>query len=130
MVVTLAYSSPAGLSMWSLKKSSITREKTSGSKKAARKKMAIISCPILPKRQMSVQEFKDWLMKYDADHDGRISQEELQHALRSLHTWFTWWKSRDAMKEADHNRNGNIDKDEIEKLVIYAQKNLNMKIHA
>ncbi|KAK1263584.1 hypothetical protein QJS04_geneDACA021736 [Acorus gramineus] len=84
----------------------------------------------LPKREITVEEFKAWLKQFDSDRDGRISKEELQQALRSLHAWSTWWKTREGMKVADVNRNGQIEKEEIEKLVNYANKHLHMKICA
>ncbi|OVA15804.1 EF-hand domain [Macleaya cordata] len=86
----------------------------------------------LPNREMSVDEFKAWLRRFDMDHDGQISREELQAALHSLNAWFAWWKARRGMKEADINRNGHIDnktKDEMDKLVNYAQQHLHMKIY-
>nr|DAD41247.1 TPA_asm: hypothetical protein HUJ06_015570 [Nelumbo nucifera] len=95
--------------------------------------MAIVCCvpagPALPNRDMTVKEFKAWLKRFDSDHDGRISREELKQALRSLHTWFAWWKARQGMKEADSNRNGQIeDAQEMARLVAFAQQHLHMKI--
>lgn len=92
--------------------------------------MAIICCiPVQPNREMTVDEFKAWLRRFDADHDGRINYEELNEALRSLRIWFGWWKARQGMKVADSNQNGQIDDaKEIDKLVNYAQQRLNMKI--
>lgn len=81
-------------------------------------------------REMSAEEFKEWLRRFDFDGDGRISREELKEALRSLHMWFGWWKARQGMRAVDSNRNGQIDDaKEIENLVIYAQKQLHMKIY-
>lgn len=93
--------------------------------------MAIMRCiQVQPGQEMTVEEFKTWLRRYDTDHDGRISREELKEALRSLHVWFTWWKARQGMKEADTNRNGQIDSaKETERLVNFAQQRLHMKIY-
>ncbi|RZC54875.1 hypothetical protein C5167_013730 [Papaver somniferum] len=95
--------------------------------------MAIMCCiQTLPNREMSVEEFKAWLRRFDRDHDGRTSREELKAALQSLHAWNAWWKARKGMKEADTNGNGHIDnkaKDEMDKLVKYAQQHLHMKIY-
>jgi calmodulin len=79
---------------------------------------------------MTVEQFKAWLRRFDADHDGSISHEELKEALQSLRIWFGWWKARQGMKEADSNHNGQIDNPkEIEKLVNYAQQRLHVKIY-
>ncbi|TMW82544.1 hypothetical protein EJD97_005668 [Solanum chilense] len=96
--------------------------------------MAIMSCfevPVQqPDRDMSVQEFKVWIKQFDMDHDKRISTEELTEALESLHMWFSSWKARRVMKDADADHTGFIDnKKEVEKLVKYAQQRLHMKIH-
>ncbi|KAJ0981510.1 hypothetical protein J5N97_009765 [Dioscorea zingiberensis] len=85
-------------------------------------------CVVLPQHEMSIGEFKTWLKQFDMNHDGKISQEELRHALKSLHEWFAWWKAKQGVKDSDVNRNGFIDKEEISKLVIYAEQHLNMKI--
>lgn len=91
--------------------------------------MAIVrSCPALPQREMSLNEFKTWIMRFDADHDRTITKDELKHALHSIRSWFTWWKAREGMKEADVDGDGHIDEKEIEKLAAYAQHHLNMKI--
>ncbi|KAK4360652.1 hypothetical protein RND71_019604 [Anisodus tanguticus] len=67
--------------------------------------MAIMNCFELPVQQpdtdMSVQEFKEWIKQFDTDHDKRISREELTEALESLHMWFSSWKARRVMKDAD-----------------------------
>lgn len=83
---------------------------------------------MLPQREMSINEFRAWIMRFDADRDGSINKDELKHALHSIRSWFTWWKAREAIKEADTNANGQIDAKEIEKLATYAQHHLNMKI--
>ncbi|KAL6224796.1 hypothetical protein ACLB2K_003651 [Fragaria x ananassa] len=93
--------------------------------------MAIMCCiQVQPHQEMTVDEFKAWLRRFDNDHNGQISREELTEALHSLKIWFGWWKSRRVMKQADSNRDGQIDNaKEFEKLVNYAQQNLHMKIY-
>ncbi|KAF8377533.1 hypothetical protein HHK36_030915 [Tetracentron sinense] len=92
--------------------------------------MAIVSCiPVTPNKDMSVHEFKAWLNRFDTDKDGRISREELKQALHNLQVWFGWWKARQGIKEADANGNGRIDREEIDKLITYAQQHLHMKIY-
>ncbi|MBA0576136.1 hypothetical protein Golob_027867, partial [Gossypium lobatum] len=80
--------------------------------------MAIMRCiDVQPSNEMTVDEFKAWLRRFDADHDGRINQEELKEALHSLRVRFGWWKARQGMKEADCNHDGQIENaKEIEKL--------------
>ncbi|KAK5775259.1 hypothetical protein PVK06_043132 [Gossypium arboreum] len=87
--------------------------------------MAIMRCiDVQPSNEMTVDEFKAWLRRFDADHDGRINQEELKEALHSLRVKFGWWKARQGMKEADCNHDGQIENaKEIEKL-IYSQGNI------
>ncbi|KAJ9670767.1 hypothetical protein PVL29_026973 [Vitis rotundifolia] len=92
--------------------------------------MAILCCiQVHPSAEMTVDEFKAWLRRFDSDHDGKFSLEELQEAIGSLQVWFGWWKARQGMKEADSDHNGRIDNSkEMEKLVQYAQHHLHMKI--
>ncbi|KAK9012952.1 hypothetical protein V6N11_023619 [Hibiscus sabdariffa] len=93
--------------------------------------MAIMRCiEAHPSMEMTVDEFKAWLSRFDADHDGQINKEELKDALHSLRVRFGWWKARQGMKEADCNHDGQIESaKEIEKLVNFAQKRLHMKIY-
>ncbi|RRT49290.1 hypothetical protein B296_00029936 [Ensete ventricosum] len=94
--------------------------------------MAFMRGHLLPQKEMTAGEFRAWLRQFDADGDGRISREELQRALRSLHTWFAWWKARAAMKVADVNRNGVIEEEEEEemgRLIAYANERLRIKIY-
>ncbi|KAK9136011.1 hypothetical protein Syun_015341 [Stephania yunnanensis] len=86
--------------------------------------------PVLPRREMTVEEFKTWLNRFDMDMDGKISRDELKQALHSLNSWFGWWKARRVMKEADENGDGHIDNDkEVEKLIAYAERHLSIKIY-
>ncbi|KAE8703765.1 xyloglucan endotransglycosylase hydrolase 2 family protein [Hibiscus syriacus] len=93
--------------------------------------MAIMRCiEVHPSMDMTVDEFKAWLRRFDADHDGRFNEEELKDAMHSLRVRFGWWKAHQGMKEADCNHDGQIESaKEIEKLVNYAQKRLHMKIY-
>ncbi|PIA46328.1 hypothetical protein AQUCO_01500091v1 [Aquilegia coerulea] len=80
------------------------------------------------KRQMTIEEFKQWLKQFDYDGDGRISKEELREALRSVGGWFTTWKSGRGIKSADTNGNGYIDDTEINNLISFAEKRFGVKI--
>ncbi|KAF9603878.1 hypothetical protein IFM89_038136 [Coptis chinensis] len=81
-----------------------------------------------PKKNMTVEEFKQWLSQFDADGDGRISKTELREAIRSLGVWFSSWRARNGLLAADENHNGFVDENEMEHLVAFAQKKLGVKI--
>ncbi|KAA3476446.1 polcalcin Phl p 7-like [Gossypium australe] len=81
------------------------------------------------KREMTIDEFKRWLKKFDDDKDGRISRDELADAIRvSRGGWFTRRKSKCIIRSVDANRNGFIDDNEIKNLAEFAEKYLNVKI--
>ncbi|MFQ6642145.1 hypothetical protein Gotur_018325 [Gossypium turneri] len=56
--------------------------------------------------------FKQWLKKFDADNDGRISKEELLSAIYETGGQFAWCKSRRAIKSADADGSGFIEENE------------------
>ncbi|KAL5992777.1 hypothetical protein ACLOJK_013696 [Asimina triloba] len=78
--------------------------------------------------EMTIDNFKAWLKRFDINGDGRISRDELQKAIHTAGVWFSWLKSAQALKQADANHNGFIEDDEIENLVAFAHKSLGMKI--
>ncbi|KAJ6971720.1 hypothetical protein NC653_032305 [Populus alba x Populus x berolinensis] len=90
--------------------------------------MAIKTCCISVdgKRVMSIEQFKRWLRKFDADKDGKISRKELEDAIPG--GWFTRWKGKRRIRSADSNGNGFIDESEINNLVEFAHKYLGVKI--
>ncbi|PPD84000.1 hypothetical protein GOBAR_DD19046 [Gossypium barbadense] len=53
-----------------------------------------------------MDEFKQWLKKFDADNDGRISKEEFLSAIYETGGQFAWCKSRRAIKSADAEGSG------------------------
>ncbi|XP_048130562.1 calmodulin-like protein 5 [Rhodamnia argentea] len=77
---------------------------------------------------MTKEEFKKWLATFDTNKDGRISKEELRHAIRATGAWFPWLKANKAVHAADTNGDGFIDENEMNNLVDYAEKHLNVKI--
>lgn len=81
------------------------------------------------KYQMTVEEFKIWLMKFDVDMDGRISQKELRQAIRSCGGWFSSWKSGRGMSEADLNASGYLDEHEIDCLLDFAETSMGFKFY-
>ncbi|KAG5573486.1 hypothetical protein H5410_063252 [Solanum commersonii] len=81
------------------------------------------------KIEMSLQEFKKWIKRFDTDKDGRISKEELREAIRTnVDGWFRRLKGSHDIKGADANGNGYIDENEFNNLVEFAQKNLGVRI--
>uniref|UniRef100_A0ACD5XYA4 Uncharacterized protein n=1 Tax=Avena sativa TaxID=4498 RepID=A0ACD5XYA4_AVESA len=90
--------------------------------------MAFMRYRGLPQGEVTAEEFWAWLRQFDADHDGRISREELQQALRSLNLWFAAWKAREGVRAADANRDGVVGAEEAGRLFAFAQRQLGVKI--
>lgn len=82
------------------------------------------------KVEVSMDEFKKWLKKFDENRDGRISADELREAIRATGGRFCRWKANRVLKSIDTNSNGFIDDTEISKLVILAQKQFGLKVVA
>ncbi|WMV57042.1 hypothetical protein MTR67_050427 [Solanum verrucosum] len=81
------------------------------------------------KIEMSLQEFKKWIKRFDTDKDGKTSKEELYEAVRKNGGgWLSRLKGRRGIKGADANGNGYIDENEFNNLVEFAQKNLGVRI--
>ncbi|KAI3915954.1 hypothetical protein MKW98_004395 [Papaver atlanticum] len=78
--------------------------------------------------QMTLEEFKEWLKKFDSDCDGRISKQELKEVLRRTGGRFTTWKSGRGVRSADANHDGFINENEMSNLVKFASKELGIKI--
>lgn len=83
-------------------------------------------------RLMTLDEFKEWLKKFDEDKDGRISRSELQEAIKFTGSRLAFWKSWLGLRSVDDNGNGNgngfIDDDEISGLADFAHKQLGIKL--
>jgi calmodulin len=81
-------------------------------------------------RGMTVDGFREWLHKFDANNDGRISKHELREALRRQggDRWLATWRCGRAVCHADKNGNGLVDDAEIENLVAFARKELGLRI--
>ncbi|XAR61873.1 hypothetical protein NMG60_11016414 [Bertholletia excelsa] len=82
------------------------------------------------KLEMTLEEIKQWLKKFDADKDGRISREELREAVRSAGGWFSGRRRKVWLRSADANGNGFVDDGEINRLLMFAQKHLGVRIVA
>lgn len=79
-------------------------------------------------RELTIKEFKRWLMRFDTDKDGRISKTELQQLVKATGGWFSGWKGKAGIKAADRNGNGIVDECEIENLIQFAHKELGIRI--
>ncbi|CAA6658878.1 unnamed protein product [Spirodela intermedia] len=90
--------------------------------------MAIKQVPCRRSSELTLEEFKDWLKRFDTDKDGRISKQELRRAIRSLGGRYSGWKSGRGVRGADANGNGFIDDAEIENLISFAQRTLGLRI--
>lgn len=90
--------------------------------------MAFMRYRGLPRGELTAEEFWAWLGQFDADHDGRISREELQRALQSLNLWFASWKAREGLRAADADRDGTVGGAEVGRLFTFAQRQLGIKI--
>jgi Ca2+-binding EF-hand superfamily protein len=90
--------------------------------------MAFMRYRGLPQGELTAEEFWAWLGQFDADHDGRISREELQRALQSLNLWFASWQAREGLRAADADRDGAVGGAEVGRLFAFAQRQLGIKI--
>ncbi|CAA7401618.1 unnamed protein product [Spirodela intermedia] len=77
---------------------------------------------------MTLDEFKNWLKKFDDNNDGRISEEELRNATRSVGCWFSTWRSSRGIRKADFDGNKFVDDDELENLAAFAHRVLGIRI--
>lgn len=80
------------------------------------------------KVEMTLQEFKKWLKKFDGNKDGRISPEEFRVAMRTAGVWFPNFRTKDGLKSADKNHDGFIEENEISNLQDFALKHLGVRI--
>lgn len=79
---------------------------------------------------MTVDEFKEWLRRFDVDRDGRISRDELRRAMRAIRARFTGWRSRQGISYADADGDGYIDDSEIDGLIEYWGRRLGLGVAA
>ncbi|KAL8513951.1 hypothetical protein ACS0TY_013170 [Phlomoides rotata] len=81
------------------------------------------------KVEMSVDEFKKWLKKFDGEQrDRRVSRKAIQEAIRATGGMFSKMKANRILQAIDVDSDGFIDDNEISKLVVFAQKQFNLRI--
>lgn len=80
------------------------------------------------RRELTIKEFKRWLMRFDTDRDGRISRKELRQVVKATGGWFSGLKGSAGIKSADKNGNGFVEEYEIENLIQFAHKELGVRI--
>ncbi|KAI9277547.1 hypothetical protein BY458DRAFT_538914 [Sporodiniella umbellata] len=54
---------------------------------------------------------------FDKNHDGRISQYELEQAMKGLNTHLSAYEIKEMMRTADSNRDGFVDFEEFKQLL-------------
>ncbi|CAO3630960.1 unnamed protein product [Mucor hiemalis] len=72
---------------------------------------------IFTEKDVSDEELMACFKYFDQDHDGRISQKELEVVMSKLNSQLTPKELKDMMHTADINRDGFIDFDEFKQLL-------------
>ncbi|KAI8375050.1 hypothetical protein EDC96DRAFT_497700 [Choanephora cucurbitarum] len=72
---------------------------------------------ILSEKNSDEEEIMSLFRFFDLDHDGRISQKELEQAMKRLDARLTPHELREMMITADTNRDGFVDFDEFKNLL-------------
>lgn len=65
------------------------------------------------------QELLSCFLYFDKDHDGRISQLELEDVMKKLNAKLSPYEIKEMMKTADMNKDGFVDFDEFKQLLTY-----------
>ncbi|EIE91511.1 hypothetical protein RO3G_16222 [Rhizopus delemar RA 99-880] len=65
------------------------------------------------------QELLRCFLYFDKDHDGRISQLELEDVMKKLNAKLSPYEIKEMMKTADMNKDGFVDFDEFKQLLTY-----------
>ncbi|KAM3758247.1 hypothetical protein ACB098_01G029400 [Castanea mollissima] len=65
-------------------------------------------------------ELKKIFKQHDANNDGLLCQAELKKAFRCIGSWIPGFRDSNGIHHADANKDGQIDDQELNKLVEYA----------
>ncbi|TXG52396.1 hypothetical protein EZV62_021565 [Acer yangbiense] len=79
----------------------------------------IVNKPPVPNLPYNETQLHGIFKRYDTDHDGCLSREELTSAFHSLGSIFPGWR---ALHHADANKDGYVSESEFQQLVNYAVK--------
>ncbi|KAG6624678.1 hypothetical protein CIPAW_16G045100 [Carya illinoinensis] len=72
---------------------------------------------------LNEEQLRDQILKkYDVNHDGGLSKEELKAAFQSLGAFLPSWRANRALRHADTNRDGLVSGEELKVLIQYAKK--------
>ncbi|KAI8047348.1 uncharacterized protein B0P05DRAFT_566199 [Gilbertella persicaria] len=72
---------------------------------------------IISEKSVSDEEVMTWFRFFDQDHDGRISQKELEQVMQRFDIYLTPHEMKDMMRTADINRDGFVDFEEFKQLL-------------
>ncbi|CAO3598963.1 unnamed protein product [Absidia cylindrospora] len=75
------------------------------------------TCPHLSNSKYDDDELADCFRAFDTNHDGKISQSELDKVMRKLGEELSKQDIQDMMAEADTNKDGYIDFEEFKRLL-------------
>ncbi|KAH7567410.1 hypothetical protein JRO89_XS07G0068300 [Xanthoceras sorbifolium] len=75
-----------------------------------------------PKLPYNEKELNGVFRRFDTDHDGRLSRQEITNAFHSLGSIVPCWRAWRALRHADANKDGFVSENEFNQLVKYAAK--------
>ncbi|KAG2663701.1 hypothetical protein I3843_16G047200 [Carya illinoinensis] len=71
---------------------------------------------------LTEEQLLEILKKYDVNHDGGLSKEELKAAFQSLGARLPGWRANRALHHVDTNGDGLVSGEELKVLIQYAKK--------
>ncbi|KAL8513952.1 hypothetical protein ACS0TY_013171 [Phlomoides rotata] len=83
---------------------------------------------VIPKGELSMEDFKKWLSKFDKDGDGQINVAELREAIRATGGWFSKMQANRVLEAIETKSIKISDNEQISKLIVFALKRFGLKI--